>query len=281
MNALAASTRAELVRLTRWPATWVMISVWLTLNLMFAYVFNYVAYATGNGSAMSEGASADELLADIAPAAFATTSIQGTAMFGSAIMLILGGLAVGSGYGWGTWKTVFTTGPRRAAAFGGTVLALAVIVVATVMVTFVVDAATATLLAGIESQPITWPPLTENGQAFGAGVLILGSALGVLVGTLARSAALAVGLGLVWALAVENLLRGVADILGPLEYLTDVLPGTAAGSLVGALIGCTPGSDTPGVLATSDAAPASVLLAGYALVFAAIAIAIVRHRDAT
>ena len=39
----------------------------------------------------------------------------------------------------------------------------------------------------------------------------------VLLGSLTRGPALAVGLGLVWALVVENLLRGVADLLGPLE----------------------------------------------------------------
>jgi hypothetical protein len=39
----------------------------------------------------------------------------------------------------------------------------------------------------------------------------------------------------VWALAVENLLRGVSNVLEPVEAITDVLPGTAAGSLAGDL----------------------------------------------
>ena len=75
------------------------------------------------------------------------------------------------------------------------------------------------------------------------------TAAGVLLGTLTRGPALAVGLGLVWALVVENLLRGVATLLGPVKAVTDLLPGTAAGSLAGAL-GALPPSDpngTPGV----------------------------------
>lgn len=284
MNGLIASTRGELIRLTRWPATWVMIGVWLVLNLMFAYVFNYVSYVTGDPSNIAEGATQAQLLADMAPSQFGIAAIQGMAMFGSAIMLILGGMAVGSGYGWGTWKTVFTQGPQRGVAFAGTILALTALVVVTVVLTFAADAGASALIAGLESEPMTWPAIADIASTFGAGLLILGAAtaLGVLVGTLARSAALAVGLGLVWALAIENLLRSVAGILGPLEYVTDVLPGTAAGSLVGGLMGepsGAGGSDTPGVLTTLATGPAAVLLGTYAAVFVIVAVGLVRRRD--
>ena len=50
---------------------------------------------------------------------------------------------------------------------------------------------------------------------------------GFLLGTVARGPALSVGLGLVWALVVENLLRGVGALLGAVEAFTKVLPGTA------------------------------------------------------
>ena len=61
------------------------------------------------------------------PAAIPDVLVQGMPMFGGAIVLILGALAVGSGYGWGTWKTVLTQGPGRVAAFGGTLVALGVV----------------------------------------------------------------------------------------------------------------------------------------------------------
>ena len=40
------------------------------------------------------------------------TLVQGLPMFGGALLLILGAITVGSGYGWGTWKTVFTDRAR-------------------------------------------------------------------------------------------------------------------------------------------------------------------------
>lgn len=283
MNVLVSSTRAELLRLRKWSALWVMVGTWLVLNVTFGYIFNYVTYSTGDPTTVAQGVPPDQLLADMLPASVPESLIAGMPMFGGAIMLILGGLAVGSGYGWGTWKTVFTQGPGRLSSFGGTLLAIATIVAGTVVATFAVDLGVSVLIASAESQPLVWPALTDSAEAIGSGLLIFGmwAAGGVLVGTLARSPALAVGLGLVWALVVENLLRGVGGMLGPVEAVTDVMPGTAAGSLVGALGAATEadGDGTPGVLTALDAAPASWLLAGYIVLFAVAAMAIVRRRD--
>lgn len=284
MTALVASTRAELLRLRKWPATWVMVGAWLLLNIMFVYAFNYISYRTGDASNMTDGIPPRQLLAEMLPSAVPTAAIQGMPMFGGAILLILGGLVVGSGYGWGTWKTVFTQGPGRLATFGGTLAALAVAVAGVVALTFVVDFGIAAGVAATESVPIEWPALADIAQGFGSGLLILGmwTAAGVLVGTLARSPALAVGLGLVWALAVENLLRSVAGALDGLSYVTDVLPGTAAGSLVGALVGRGGGEDgTPGVLTVLDGGTAAAWLATYLVVFVGVATYLVRRRDLT
>lgn len=125
--------------------------------------------------------------------------------------------------------------------------------------------------------------LSETLQAFGAGLLIMGTwgLGGALLGILARGPALAVGLGLVWVLAVENLLRGAAQLLGALEAVTDLLPGTAAGSLAAALgaAGVSDPTGTPGVAAVLDAGPAAALLAAYALAAAAAMAATFHRRD--
>ena len=116
----------------RWPATWVLTGVWLTLNLLFGYVFDWISYRTGETTGPARGRGA---LRDLLPGAVPDVLVRGMPMFGGAIVMILGALAVGSGYGWGTWKTVFTQGPSRAAAFGGTLVALAVMVVGLVLAT--------------------------------------------------------------------------------------------------------------------------------------------------
>ena len=279
---LWASMRAEAVRLGRWPAFWIVLGVWLLLNLTFAYLFNYLAYASGESGAMSDGLPRDVLLGQLLPAAVPEVFTQGMAMFGGALMLVLGALAVGSGYGWGTWKTVFTQGPSRPAAIGGLLLSLLVVVVALVCAAFAVDLGVASLIAVSEGRPLVLPTLTRSVLGIGSGAAILGmwTLAGALVGAIARGPALAVGLGLIWVLVVENLLRGVAGIFGPIETVTDLLPGTAAGSLAGAMrtVG---GPATPGVLDILSRGESLALLGAYVLVFGGGTIWLMTRRDLT
>ena len=196
---------------------------------MFGYVFDYIGYRTGEQLRVSDGVPRARCWPSLLPAAIPDVLVQGMPMFGGAIMMILGALAVGSGYGWGTWKTVFTQGPGAAAAFGGTLVALAVVVAGTVLVTVGVDLGAVVAdrrgrgAAGALARPGRPGPVVRRRPAD----LGMWTAAGVLVGMLARGPALAVGLGLVWALVVENLLRGVAAAAGAgWRRVTDLLPGT-------------------------------------------------------
>lgn len=284
-SALSGSVQAELLRLRAWPAVWVLVAVWLALNLAFTYVFNYVAYATGSSSFATEGVSSEALLADVLPAAIPDVITNGMPMFGGAILMILGALASGSGYGWGTWKTVMTQGPGRLSAFGGTLAAVGAIVVGVIAVTLLVDLASSTLITVLESRPFELPDTADLARSVGGGLLISGmwASAGVMIGVLARSPALAIGLGLVWSMVVENLLRSVSSALSGMEYVTDVMPGTAAGSMAGALSGGADndGEGAPGVLTILDGGTAAIVLAVYITVFAAIAAVVVRRRDVT
>ncbi len=283
LGGLLASTRAELLRLRKWPAVWVLLTVWLLLNLTFAYIFNYVAYATGSSGFSNEGVSTESLLPELLPAAIPSVLTGGMPMFGGAIMFILGALAAGSGFGWGSWKTVLTQGPGRLSAFGGTLAAVGIAVVGVVVATVALDFAASSLISVTEGQSFVWPEFGALAESFGGGLLIFGmwAMAGVLVGVLTRSPALAVGLGLVWSLVIENLLRGVGNLLSGLEYVTDVLPGTAAGSLAGALGAGTEGDPdgAPGVLTVLDGRPAALLVAAYLVAFAVVGGLLMRHRD--
>ena len=273
------TTRAELRRILRWPATWVLTGVWLTLNLLFGYVFDWISYRTGETTGPAE---AGVQLRDLLPAAIPDVLVRGMPMFGGAVVMILGALAVGSGYGWGTWKTVFTQGPSRAASFGGTLVALAAVVAGLVLATVGTDLAMSSLIAAVENGSAALPGLGELAASYGGGVLILGmwAAAGVLVGVLARGPALAVGLGLVWSLVVENLLRGVANALPSIEPITNRMPGSSAGSVAGAL-GATDVADggAPGVLHALSGVAAVGWTAGYLVVCVAVALALVARRD--
>jgi ABC-2 type transport system permease protein len=280
---MVASVRAELRRLTHWPALWVLAGTWVLLNLTFGCLFPYLSYRSVDGGGFRGGGTKAALLAQLAPAHSPVTLVQGMPMFGGALLMILGALTVGSGYGWGTWKTVFTTGPRRSTALGGTFVALGLLVTGLVAVTMVVDLAAALVVSTVEGAAVTWPSFVDVGAGLGSTLLIgaMWTAAGLLLGTLTRGPALAVGLGLVWALVVENLLRGVASLLGPLEAVTNVLPGTAAGSLAGA-VGALPQSDpagTPGVQTILAGGPATALLLAYLAGFLVITIGLTTRRD--
>src|SRR6187397_2156335 len=102
--------------------------------------------------------------------------------------------------------------------------ALTTFVVATVLATMVLCFTLSLVVAGVESQAVVWPSAGSIVTSLGAGFLVLEmwALAGFLLGTIARGPALSVGLGLVWALVVENLLRGVGALLAPVEAFTTV-----------------------------------------------------------
>lgn len=279
MNGWIDSTRAELLRLRKWPAVWIVVGAWLALSLMFGYLFDYLAYATGDSSFSNEGEPRSQLLAGLLPAAVPDVMVQGLPMFGGALILVLGALASGSGFGWGTWKTAFTQGRSRTAVVAGSLTAVGVFVVLVMALSTLLCLGCASLVAAVEGQPLTMPAADELATSFGGGLLVLGmwALIGYAVGVLAKGPALAVGLGLVWSLVVENLLRGVGGLLSAVEAATHVLPGTAGGSLVGALVDGP--ADTPGVLDVIPAGQALATVAAYVVALVALTVVVVRRRD--
>jgi hypothetical protein len=278
MITILDATRAELLRLRRWPAVWITIGAWAALALTFGYVFDYVSYATGTESFATEGAAREALLTGLLPQAVPDALVQGMPMFGGALAMVLGALVAGNGFGWGTWKTAFTQGPGRLAAVGGSLTALTTFVVLIVAATLTLFTAVSTGIALAEGEAISWPSATDLAQAVGGGLLVLQmwALLGYTIGILARGPALAVGLGLVWALVVENLLRGVGALLDAVAQLTLFLPGTAAGSLVGSL---TAAGGTPGVLDTIGGDRALLTVAAYVVGLTVVVLAVMRRRD--
>jgi ABC-2 type transport system permease protein len=285
MTALLNSARTEWLRLRKWPALWIMLGGWMFLNLLFSYAFPYLSYTSGSTSFANEGEARGQLLADVLPMGVPAAVVQGMPMFGGAIMLILGALSAGGGFGWGTWKTVFTQGPRRTTAFGGTLLTVLAVVVGVVVSTFLVDLGVSIAIALREGRDIVLPAAGDLLEMFAVGVAIFGmwAWAGVLIGVLTRSPALGVGLGLVWVLAVENLLRGVGTLLSPVATLTKVLPGGGPGSLAGLI--ATPISDgpegTPGVLDIIGAGPAAVVTTAYIVGSVLVAAWLISRRDLT
>jgi len=276
-----ASTRAELLRLRRWPAVWITIGAWMALTTLFGYLFNYLSYKTGDTSFSNEGETSQSLLAELLPGYIPHVFIQGMPMFGGALMMLLGAIVAGNGYGWGTWKTVLTQGPARRSVFAGSLAALSVFVVATVLATVVWCFGLSLFVVVTESQTLVWPSWVDLAESTGVGILVMEmfALIGYLLGTLTRSPALSVGLGLVWVLVVENLLRGVGELLGPVEAFTKLLPGTGAGSLVGSIVGAGGPDPTPGVLDVLSGGQAIIVVVAYLVLTPVLTGWLVTRRD--
>jgi ABC-2 type transport system permease protein len=284
---MRASLTAELLKVGKRPATWLIAVAWLVLSLLFGYLFPYLSYRgapTGPAAGAGE-ASAEEVLAEALPANLVPTAIQGFPVFAGALALLLGALSAGSEYGWGTWKTILAQGPGRLAVLAGKLAALGLVLGLVVLATFVVAASASWLVAAVESQPLRWPPLAELAQGLAAGWLVVGmwGWAGMFLGILVRGTSLAIGLGLVWTLAVENLVRGFASLLAAIEVLQRFMPGTNAGSVaaaVGVPVQGAPGG-TLGVTTTVDGTRATLVLAAYLVAFTAAAAVLLQRRDVT
>src|SRR5918998_754925 len=222
-----ASASAELLKLRKRPAIWVLAGVWLALLTFFGYLLPYLGYLTGGSSAPRSDPMGSGALADTLPANLVGNAVAGYALFGGAIVMILGALVAGSEYGWGTIKTVLTQRPGRASVYAGSLVALAAALLALVLVSFGLSAVASAVIANAESLPLTWPAATDVLTGIAAGWLILGMwcLFGVLLGTLTRGTAMAIGLGLVWALVVENLVRASSAVLDVLVTVQQGLPG--------------------------------------------------------
>jgi ABC-2 type transport system permease protein len=266
---------AELLVLRKRAATWILLGIWTFLGVFFAYVIPYGL----------DPEDAPVGLEQFLPESLAGTLIAGFPFFGGVFALMLGVFALGSEYGWGTLKTLFTQRPGRPAVVAAKLAALGIVLVPFVLLLFAAGAVTSFVIAQIEGAPVVWPSAWLLARAMAAGWLILAAwaALGVLLGTVTRGTSLAIGVGILYALVVEGLLSAFAGNVTLLEPLTEVFLRANGYSIAAALgasvesIGSSgPGSfDGPFVSGLRGAAVLAAFIAG----FVALSGLLIRRRD--
>jgi ABC-2 type transport system permease protein len=276
------TTAAELLKLVRRPAMWVLLATAGVLNLIFAYVVPYLSYSTDSGGGMTDGATPAQLLASTLPDQLVANTIGGFAVFAGALALVLGALMFGGEYGWGTVKTMLTQRAGRGTVLLGQLVALAVAVLTGVLVLYGLGAAASATIAAAEGRSMSWPGPVELVQGIGYGWLILltWGVLGAMLGVTLRGVALPIGLGVVWVLGVENLVSAMAgSVLDALEPVRDVLPGVNAGSLINSVLVDRGIEPAPGVTDAVGEGRALLTRACYLVVAAAAAAWSMRRRD--
>jgi ABC-2 type transport system permease protein len=292
---MAASFAAELLKLRKRPATWVLTAIWLAFVVLFAYALPYAFFANlpepevpenappeiqSEMQAQNEAAS-EQLMSQLYPENLVSYVLSGFSGTGGTLALILGALSAGSEYGWGTLKTVLSQRPGRLGTFFAKILALAVALVLFVVLAFVLGAFCSLVLAGLQGAPVDWPPLAELLEGLGAGTIILAvwAALGVFLATLFRSTALAIGLGLFYALALEGLVFGLPIPNETFQDARQFFLGQNSGFLANSF----GGDSLPQNLALSSpeigATQAALTLCAYLAAFVLIAALVFRQRD--
>ena len=124
---MLGSTRAELLKLReRWSIR-VLAIIFILIVVLLTYVLTYVIYKNPPPNfqeGLPKGTTTADLIKSLYPPNFHRIAMSSVNGLGAAIAIILGVLAAGSEYGWGTLKTVFTQKPSRATVLTGRFYAL-------------------------------------------------------------------------------------------------------------------------------------------------------------
>ena len=293
---MLASLGAELLKLRMRPSTWVLGLIWLAVIVLLNYTLAYTLVSSVPPPTVPEDtpkAQKEQLreqqeelqeqqLEFLYPENLVSNLTPGFPNLGAPIALILGALAVGSEYGWTTFKTVLTQRPGRYAVFFGKLLALGIVLALLVLLTFTAAAASSYVIAGLEDAPVGWPAAGELARALGAGGLILSiwAALGVLLATLLRSTALSIGIGLVYSLVFETIIFNLPIQNKAFRDAREFFPGQNSSFLADSFSEQSQGGFAP-PQPPVDAPQAALVLLAYAATFILLAAFVFHRRDVT
>jgi ABC-type transport system involved in multi-copper enzyme maturation permease subunit len=279
---MAGSFLAEVLKLRKRPAVWVLGGLWLAVVVLFLYLLPALIFALIAANAPPGAETAlEQQLSPLTPGNLPPYLLQ--FLFpglGTAVALILGALAAGSEYGWGTLKTVLSQRPGRLGVLSRKLLALGALLLLFVLAAFLVGAASGlvvTLLSGASLAP---PPAAELLEGLGAGVLILivWALFGFALATLFKGTALAVGLGLIYAFTIEPVFSGLLDLSESLRGVNGFLLGTNTSALSQAFQTASNPMLTGDFI---DPAQSVLVMLIYATVFVLVVALVFRRRDVT
>lgn len=272
---LRDSVAAELFLLRQRAAYRILIALWTAVGTTFGYI---VPYLTWRNNPDTELATFDALL----PRNLVGNMTAGFPFYGGAFVLILGVLSVGSDYGWGTLKTLLTQRSGRMTLFGSKLLALAIAIVPFVLSIFAVGAISSGIIAWREGATANWPSLVTLAEGLLASWFILAvwTAFGVVLAVLSRGTSLAIGVGILYAVAIEGLLSALASQVSFLDPLVEFFLRANAYSLVQRFGGITdrdgPGAFRGPFVSTEQAL---IVMTIYLVAFLAISAYSLRRRD--
>ena len=274
---------AELYKTVRRPAVWVCVLGLLAIAVTIGYAVPWLAETfTKTTQGLPPGTTLADFKVTLYPQNFVLNTIGNP--LGGVFALILGVLMQGSEYGWGTVKMLYTQHAGRVAMLLGKLGALATLIVVMVIGLFTVDAVSSVAAALLDGKSIEFPPASEIAKGIAAMSLIYAfwAGFGFILATLFRQSAMAIGLGLAYALVVEGLIFGFgASLISWLKNVQQWFPIANTGYVTDAFgsvkIRGIPSSPPP----FADATHGVLVLLTYVVAFVVISALLVRRRDVT
>jgi ABC-2 type transport system permease protein len=206
--------KAEFRKLRQRPAVWILGAILLVALVLFGYAFQWIQLQFPARNFHSElGLTPAQLKVALYPVNFVKNSLEGVGILGGALSLVLGALVVGSEFGWGTVKTVYTQRPSRLQALAGQLGMIGVITAVYSVLFFALGALCSWIIVTVDGQASTWPAAIDILKAMGASWLIFGcwSLFGMALGYLFRQSAMAIGIGLAYLFVIEGILFRVLN----------------------------------------------------------------------
>ena len=201
-------------------------------------------------------------------------------LLGEAMAVVLGAVLAGSEYSWGTTKTMLTQRPGRLTNWSGRVSVFAAGLGIMALVLFAIGAASSVVVAVFEGHAITWPAAIYIAEGLGAVwlVFIANGAIGLALGVLIRHSAAALGIGLIYVLAVEVLGVRFIDSLnnGAYKWVGDLFVGQNATALLQSFTSPAFGPSPPPAIAANQAV---LVLGVYFVGLIVLAAGLLRMRD--
>jgi ABC-2 type transport system permease protein len=282
LSGLGGALRAELLKLDKRPAVWVLLGIAIGILVLFGYLLEWLLYShPPQGMNLPRGISPTQLKQPLYPAHLVSTAVN-TGSLPSALALVLGVLLVGSEYNWGTFKTLFTQRPSRVQTLFAKLLAMEIAIGAAVLLFFFAAALCSATLAALDGQPLNdWPA----GDTIIYGILaswltwswsaLFGTALAFSL----RQSALAIGFGLAYSFVIEGVILNIGGAFGGefIHTLQKFFPGPNASALATSFELPIPGG--PPHLPLVGAGQATLVLIAYCLAAVVTCGILVAQRD--
>jgi len=226
---MIASFSAESLKARKRWANWILIGILLAWILLLIYL-TFFLVVTLSPKSIQGPIPASVLKRRLFPENFVPSVLNAGSSIGAAIMLIFGALSTASEFGWLTVQTILIQKPTRAAVLGGKLLLLGVATLLVGVAMFAAAALASYAAVTLDGSSSAWPTLEVMLKGFGALVLQLAvwTAFGAFLGIAFRSAAAAIGGGLVYLFVGEALLGGLFRNTPIVKEVLKFLPGINA-----------------------------------------------------